>query len=122
MRHVRLLFTVSRDEEFVTIQLESAGVTRDLGSRGHNYLLLTLARRRLSDAADGLPESLCGWIYQDDLAHDPSMVGPQLNIDVFRIRKQFAAIGVGDAASIIERRPRTRQIRIGTPHINITKE
>jgi hypothetical protein len=121
IRHLQLSFAVSRDEEHVQLQASSGRRTFDLGARTHNYLLLTLARRRISDATEGLPETTCGWIYQEDLAHDPSMAPPQLNIDVFRIRKQFAALGVLDAANIIERRPRTRQLRIGTALISVAQ-
>ena len=119
VRHLSLVFSVSQDEEHVHIHGTCGGQTLDLGDRGHNYLLLTLARRRLADVREGLPESACGWISQDDMAHDPMMAPPQLNIDVFRIRKQFAAAGVGDAANVIERRPRTKQIRIGVPRLSI---
>jgi len=55
-----------------------------------------------------------------DLVRDPSTTAPQINLDVFRIRKQFAALGLPDAANIVERRPRTRQLRIGTFHIHIS--
>jgi hypothetical protein len=89
--------------------------------RGHNYLLVTLARHRLKDAAAGLPEAECGWIYQDDFAQDPMMMSPQLNLDVHRIRRQFAAAGVQDAANVVERRPRTRQLRIGTGRLSVTR-
>lgn len=121
VRHLQLSFAVSRDEEHVQLHATCLGKTFDLGSRTHNYLLLTLARRRLADVAEGLPETTCGWVYIEDLIHDPSMLPPQLNIDVFRIRKQFASLVVADAANIIERRPRTRQLRIGTGHITVSR-
>jgi hypothetical protein len=119
VRHLALLFSVSRDEEHVELHATCGPNTFDLGARSHNYLLLTLARRRLSDEAEGLAATACGWIYQEDLAHDPTMAPPQLNIDVFRIRKQFAALGVVDAANIVERRPRTRQLRIGVERLSV---
>lgn len=119
--HTQLVFSVSRDEEHVELRVSCDGRVFDLGARTHHYLLLTLARRRLADAALGLPETSCGWVYQEDLAHDPSMATPQLNLDVFRIRKQFTALGLPDAANIIERRPRTRQLRIGSTHISINQ-
>ena len=119
VRHLELSFAVSRDEEHVQLHASCGGRSINLGARTFNYLLLTLARRRLEDAAQGLPESECGWIYLDDLAHDPTMAPPQLNIDVHRIRRQFATTNVLDAANIVERRPRTRQLRIGTGHIAI---
>jgi hypothetical protein len=92
-----------------------------MGTRAHNSLLLALARRRLEDAAEGLPETSCGWMYQEDLSQEPGLEFPQLNSDVFRIRKQVAAAGVLDAANVIERRPRTRQLRIGTSRISIVQ-
>jgi len=119
VRHLTLLFSVSRNEEHVELRVTSGLRTFDLGARSHNYMLLTLARQRLADAAEGLPETSCGWIYQEDLDHDPTMAGPQLNVDVFRIRKQFAALGVVDAANVVERRPRTRQLRIGVERISV---
>lgn len=121
VRHLQLSFFVSRDEEYVQLQLACGSTTLDLGTRGHNYLLLTLARQRVADASEGHSSAACGWLYQEDLAHDPSMAPPQLNIDVHRIRKQFAEAGVLDAANIIERRPRTRQLRIGTERISIVQ-
>jgi len=119
----KLHFSVSRDEEHVTLRMESDGATVSMGARAHNYLLLTLARRRLADVARGLPEATCGWTYQDDLARDMATASTQLiNLDVFRIRKQFAAAGVADAANVIERRSGTGQLRIGTGLLSISRE
>jgi hypothetical protein len=114
---MRLFLSVSRDEEYVHLKMQCGDQEFDMGARRHNYLLLTLARRRLADAASGLPDSSCGWIDQGDVAHDPTMAPPQLSIDTFRIREQFGKVGVLDAAGIIQRRP--RQIRVGTPQITI---
>jgi hypothetical protein len=114
---LELAFSVSRDEEYVHLAMRHAGHEIDMGSRKHNYLLLTLARRRLRESTQGLPDTSCGWIDQEDLAHDPSMAPPQLNIDVFRIREQFAKAGVVDAAGIVERRP--GQLRFGTSRVSI---
>jgi hypothetical protein len=121
VRRIQLSFLVSRDEEHVQLHMTCGASSFDMGARSHNYLLLTLARRRLADAADRIDEASCGWIHQDDIAHDPTMAPPQLNIDVCRIRKQFAAVGIVDAANIIERRPRARQLRIGTGILSVTQ-
>jgi hypothetical protein len=43
----------------------------------------------------------------------------QLNIDIFRIRQHFAKAGLQDALSVIERRPRSKQLRVGTASIEI---
>jgi hypothetical protein len=122
IRHLQLVFSVSRDEEHVALRLTCGGRTFDLGSRAHNYLLLTLARRRMRDSVDGIPESSCGWVYQEDLLDGLRISGPvSLNLDVYRLRQQFGVLGVIDAANIIERRPRTRQLRIGTPHLSVIR-
>lgn len=121
VRFLSLAFAVSRDEEHVRVQLAFGSEIIELPARSHHYLLLTLARRRLEDAASGLPDAECGWLDLEDLAHDRSMAGPQLNIDVFRCRRQFADLGVSDSASIIERRPRGKQLRIGTGKLLVAR-
>jgi hypothetical protein len=121
VRQLELVFHVSQDEEFVRLEMMMGARKIDLGCRSHNYLLLTLARARLADQKMGHPDPTCGWVCSQDLAHDPSMAPPQLNIDVFRIRKHFARMGVPDAAEIIERRPRTGQLRLGVSRITINR-
>jgi len=119
---LQLYFAVSQDEETVHLQVTCGTRDFDLGTRQFYYLLVTLARLRLKEKKEGLPEPSCGWQDQDDLARDPSMAPPQLNLAVFRIRDQFARIGVIDAAAIVERRPRQRQLRIGTDRISVRTE
>ena len=117
--HLHLAFTVSLDEEHVQLVASWQGRKIDVGSRLHNYVLLILARRRLEDAKAGFDEAACGWVDHEDLGPDPSLAPAQLNISVFRIRKQFAALGLLDPANIIERRSGTRALRIGTGHLSI---
>jgi len=121
VKQITLHFGVSRDEEHVEIHVGVDGADADLGSRAHNYILLTLARRRLADAEAGIPETSCGWVYQDELVTELGTTGPQLNVDIFRIRRQFAALPLVDAAHIIERRPRTGQLRIGVPRSRVDR-
>jgi len=119
VRELVLFFSVSKDEEHVHLRVRCGGKDFDMGARQHNYLLLTLGRRRLAETIEGLPEASCGWIDQEELSHDPSMASPQLNCHVFRIRQQFAKAGVVDAPAIVERRPRPWQLRVGTGRISI---
>ena len=119
LRHLRLVFSVSRDEEYVELRACCEPSVFDMGARKHNYLLLTLARRRLADATDRHSDANCGWVYQEELEHDPAMAPPKLNMDIFRIRRQFVGCHVVDAARIVERRPQTRQLRLGTGQIAI---
>jgi hypothetical protein len=120
-RGIELTFRVSRDEEFVELRAACGERQVSLGSRAFNYLLLTLARRRMQDAEAGVPDDACGWVDVDDLSHDPSMAPPQLNLDVFRIRRHFTSARIGDAESIVERRVRPRQLRIGTGRIHVVR-
>ncbi|MGD0674994.1 MAG: hypothetical protein ABSC94_06210 [Polyangiaceae bacterium] len=114
-----LCLSVSRDEEYVRLRMVDREFDLDLGARNHNFLLLTLARRRLADAEESLPPTTCGWTDIEELAHDPSMGPPKLNIDICRIRKQFLSRGILDGFNIIERRVSSQQIRIGADRISI---
>jgi hypothetical protein len=118
---LKLMFSVSLDEEFVRLETTCGDRVVDLGARNHNYLLLTLARRRLEDMAAGSPPTSSGWIHVGELAHDPSLSGSRLNLDVFRIRQQFIKLGLADAEKIIERRPRMSQLRIGTDRVAVVR-
>lgn len=115
------LFSVSSDEEFVEFSLEFPTHHVALGSRSHNYMLLTLARARLNDRAAGVAESSCGWLYKEALADGLAMTPQQIDGEVFRIRKHLAQSGLQQAADIIERRPRTKQIRFGIASIRVAK-
>jgi len=111
---VKLVFAVSRDEEHVEVFAHVGERATSLGSRGHNYLLLTLARARLADQQLGFAEAACGWVYLDELLRAMCVERTQLNIDIFRIRQHFAKAGLQEAINVIERRPATRQLRLGT--------
>ena len=110
---LELGFSVSSDEEHVEVIARWRGQIHRLGARTHNYVLLELARRRAADAQAKLPETSCGWIYQDDLCVRLRIDVLRLNVDVYRIRKQFAQLDLLDPATIVERRARTKQVRLG---------
>jgi hypothetical protein len=122
-----LRFQVSRDEEYVALTARGEHQVIDLGARAHHALLLTLARSRLEDrkarqdAAGGKPspESSDGWVYQDVLADQLAIDETHLNVAVFRCRRQLAEAGITGAASIIERRRPTRELRLGVSRIEI---
>ncbi len=114
-----LSFAVSSDEEFVALSLEYEDRVIELGSRAHNYLLLVLARARITDREGGVSEGECGWTTKDQLAEDLKVSPPQVDGEVFRIRKHFAQHGPDEAATVIERRPGTRQLRLGFSRIHI---
>jgi hypothetical protein len=122
-----LQFSVSRDEEYVALSARGEHHVIDLGARAHHAVLLSLARSRLADrkargaAADrgAPPESSEGWVYQDDLARELAIDETHLNVAVFRCRRQLAEAGIVGAASIVERRRPTRELRLGVARIEI---
>jgi hypothetical protein len=59
-------------------------------------------------------------MYQEDLLRDLSTTHAQLNVDICRIRKHFGGLGLKEAAAIVERRVRTKQIRIGVADLVVT--
>lgn len=116
-----LHFFVSSDEDFVELTVEQATRMVPLGSRAHNYLLLTLARHKLAELAAGLPESSSGWMDKDRLADGLRISPAQVDGEVFRIRKHFASHGLPESATILERRARTKQIRLGPVQVRVDR-
>ena len=115
-----LILCVSRDEEHVSLQLQTEDRTQDLGERASFYLMLVLARERLASA--GLDPAESGWIAIDSLLKmipDYSS-GVHLNVEIFRLRRLLGNAGVRDAARVIERR--RGEIRLGSDRIEIRSE
>jgi hypothetical protein len=120
VKDLELEFSVSADEEHVDIIASCYEHVLRLATRTHNYLLLELARRRELDAGAKLPDTSCGWVYQDELCERLRVDAARLNVDVYRIRKQFASLEVLDPANIVERRARTKQLRLGVKRFKIS--
>ena len=116
---IALRFAVDRAEEHIEVTVLHDRGTTPLPSRAHHYLLLTLARAILDDRAASPAER--GWIDREVLCRMVGTDGPRLNVDVFRVRRQLAALGIHGAAGIIERRPGTGQLRLGTDRVEVTK-
>jgi hypothetical protein len=116
-----LCFAVSSDEDFVELTLEYPERRVPLGSRSHNYLMLTLARQMLADRAANLAEASCGWMDKDELANGFKTTPQQVDGEVFRIRRHFTQHGLPESTTIIERRPRTKQIRLGIKLLRIER-
>jgi hypothetical protein len=114
---ISLRFGVSRDEEHVEISVVGAAEEMPLPPRSCQYLLLTLARARLS-AAD-VPPADRGWLERDALCRMLKMDEYRLNVDVCRARKQFASLGIHGAGDIVQRRMRTGRLRLGVERVSI---
>src|SRR5690606_787017 len=116
---LRLRFRVSRDEEQVELIALHGEQRLDLRIRAHHYPLLLLARRRLADQAAGAPEPEQGWASLDDMLDMLKLSEPHFNIAVHRARTQLSRLGVLDAASLVERQPRMRRLRLGVSQLEI---
>lgn len=117
---LELRFRVSRDQEYIELTVAADGRTANLGARAHHALLLELARLRLKEQRESPGEETAhGWIYLEELAERLALDEMHLNVAVYRCRQQLAAAGILGAASIIERRKPTRQLRIGVSRIEV---
>jgi hypothetical protein len=119
--NVSLCFAPSLDEEHVELEVHSEEADLLLPSRSCHYMLLTLARSRIQDAHAGVAEAEQGWTYSSDLADMLGYTAERLNIEIFRARSLFAKLGFVDAARLIERRPSSRQIRLGVSRVHVTR-
>ncbi len=111
-------FGVSRDEEYIELTLELASGRVLLPARAHHELLLALARAWLADVGQPPPER--GWCYADDIQRDLSIDAQRFNVHVFRARQQLCEHVSAAAATVIERRMLTGQIRLGAPRVVVT--
>jgi hypothetical protein len=116
-----LHFLVSSDEDFVELTLTYGNRSVALGSRAHNYLLLTLARHKLADLTAGIAEASSGWMDKDQLADGLRITPGQVDGEIFRIRKHFASHGLHESTTIIERRARTKQLRLGLGRVRVDR-
>ena len=124
MARLRLVFSPTKDGRAIHLHVAHAGGGIDFGDEiSHSDLLLELARRRLADRDGGMTDAKSGWVREEDLSVPPGRAprsAEELDREIFRIRSQFAAFGAVDAANVVERWPRTRQLRVGTAHLSIT--
>ncbi|WAS90917.1 FHA domain-containing protein [Nannocystis punicea] len=116
---LRLHFAVRPDTEYVELVAFHGASALDFKARTCHYPLLLLARERLRHSR--LAPAQQGWVLQEELLMALQVDRNQLYVDIHRLRQQFAQAGVLDAARIVERRPGTRQLRIGTAHLEIAQ-
>lgn len=116
-----LNFQVSLDEESTHLTMESDDQCIDLLVRSHHYLTLTLARQRFKDIEAGVDESEQGWIYAELLAKDLGIDPSHLNIQIYRIRKQFvdALNNSCDSSELIQRS--VGKLRLASKYFRIVK-
>jgi len=115
--HLRLV--VSPDEERVTATVELNGEVSPLPARSYHYMLVTLARAWLRDSE--APAAQRGWVEREALCRMLATDMNKLNVDIHRARKQFAQLGIQNAAGLVERRPGTGELRIGVRSVEVVR-
>lgn len=104
--HIRVAFHLSIDEEHTKIRISLGDEQFDLGEREHHYLLATLARKRLADAAADIDPTAQGWLECEVVAAMLGIDVQHVNIHIFRLRQQIAKLAPnhGELVNIVERR------------------
>ncbi|HRI65881.1 MAG TPA: FHA domain-containing protein [Polyangium sp.] len=116
---IALRLGVTPDEEQVEVTVIVGGHAKRLPVRRYHYLLVTLARAWLAE--ENVGESMRGWVDRDTLCRGLEMDPMKLSVEIYRARKQLAALGIQGAAGLIQRRVGTHEIRIGVPNVQVLK-
>lgn len=114
-----MVFHVSQDEEHVELDVVLGETSLRLPHRAQHYLLLTLARAYLDDAALGALASERGWRYADQLGRSLRIPENQFNVAIFRARQHLQRAGVLDAHRVVQRRSGSGQIRLGASYVRV---
>lgn len=128
LKNAYFQFELSTDEEDIQIKIIIENEEINLGRRSHNYLLLSLARKRLADFHSGFELNEQGWISIEELEKDVSKeLGYEvdayyLNLQIFRLRKQLTKVKPFGHLFVntIERRP--AELRFAFPQLRILKK
>ena len=124
-QHAWFEFTLSADQEKINIKITVNALSMDLGEHSYNYLLLTLARKRLEDIEAGYEPKDQGWqsieYLTRELSKDELKEVDQynLNLRIHRLRKGLQKLKPHGSqfVNVIERRK--GEIRFGHPKIKI---
>lgn len=119
LENLHLRLEVSPDEERVMATVELNGEVSPLPTRSYHYMLVTLARAWLRDCE--APAAQRGWVAREALCRMLATDLNKLNVDIHRARKQFAQLGIQNAAGIVERRPGTGELRIGVRNVEVVR-
>lgn len=121
-RTVRLSLRVSADREQIPAVAAIGARVYTLPSRASHELLLVLAEARLNDQRQGVKEPEAGWITVEDAALFTGAEVNKLNLDIFRLRREFEGMPLKEPYRVVERRPSVRQLRLGTALIDLEYE
>lgn len=122
VRDLTLELHVTADREDIGATAIVDGRAYQLPNRSHHELLLLLVEARLSAAERGAPDEEAGWMTLDEATRSAAVGINKLNLDIFRLRREFEGLGLRDPRQLIERREVRREIRVGTGRLSIRYE
>lgn len=110
----------------VRIYIDDGDGRRELPGGAYASLLGLLAGARSSQTQQGDDDDddggEAGWMTIEAICRAMSLTSIELKVIIFAARKAFADLGVADPAAIIERRPQTKEMRIGIPAATLWHE
>lgn len=112
-----LRIAVSRHEEHVEIELVHRGGVIRVGAYAANELLLALALARLGDASP--TERDRGWVDTEVLSGMVRQTPSCVRQWIYLTRRRFEELGITNGSRIVERRPGTREVRLGVGRVRI---
>jgi pSer/pThr/pTyr-binding forkhead associated (FHA) protein len=117
---VEFIFTVSKNEEHVSLSIIIDNEEISLGERTHHYLLLLLARYRIADQQAGVDDGEQGWLDKDLLSKLIGLDENHINIQIYRFRKQLinAKPSAMRLLQLVERRRGCLRLAVATIKIN----
>lgn len=121
-RDLSLELRVSADREAIDATVVVAGNSYNLPSRAHHELLLLLVEARIADIKRGLPEDEAGYMTLDEAIRSTAVGINKINLDIFRLRREFEGLGLQDPRQIVERRDARRELRVGTGRLVVHYE
>ena len=104
-------------DELVELIVGMGARAMRLEPRAHHRPLLLLAKARHDDRTK--LEEARGWVEQDALCERLGYTSGRLHVEIHRLRREFAAIGIIDAHMVVERRPQARNLRLGIGRVEL---
>ena len=117
---IHLKFCVTRDREAIVLYVHAGNESKVVSNRAYHEMLLVLAEERIRSRDTGLSEAEQGWLFTEELCRRVAGDISKVNVDVFRARQQLEQLGVLESHRIVERKPATRQLRLGTDLVSVS--
>ncbi len=115
LANMALTFVLGEEAELRELEVVRGRRRLPVKVRAHLGVLLALAQIRRRHAEDA--QDARGWIAQAEFVRQLGYNDGRLHVEIHRIRRQFAELGIIDAANVVERHEREPKLRIGVDAI-----